>query len=68
MFSNTGQNHFIFLPNSRLFTAYSTFPCVKKEERNQLYLHLPTYRLYEIGLGKIQEPINQITFTSVEMP
>ena len=30
-----------FLPPSRLFTAYSTFPCVKKEKQiNFIYIYL----------------------------
>ena len=62
MFSNAGQNRFIFFSTpSRLFTAYSTFPWVKKMKK-KLYLYLPTSRPYKIGLGKIREPINQITF------
>ena len=54
MFSNTGQNRFIFFFNS-LTTVYSLLNIsVGKKDEKKLYLYLPTSRPYKIGLGKIR--------------
>ena len=43
MFFNTDQNHFMFLPPSWWFKAFSTSPSVKKKKKkiNFFYIYLP---------------------------
>ena len=53
-----------------VFTSLSTvcllgFPCVEIKERNQLYFKLPPSRPCKIGLGRIREPINQMTIALI---
>ena len=54
------KNHFIFLPPSRLHVfAYLDFVVLKKRKNNFLFDYLP--QPCKIGLGRIREPINQVT-------